>query len=371
VNAGYDVQVITTWPHYNYSADFKKTSTPGFFCRKSRFEGCEVYHVRQKKSKSMLMRLTYILWFHIFFILKSLFMRKYDFVLTPSPPLTSGLLSGIVARLRGAKAIYNVQEVYPDVLIKQGGLNLSIFLKLLSGIEKWTYKLSEKVVTIDEHFSNVIKDRLDPVKLQVIPNFIDTKLYSPYSGKSRSNLKFDGKFLIGYVGNLGKVQDWQAIIEAAKLCESDVDVAFLIVGGGSEFENLKEYEKILKNWTVWPYQARELIPEINSRIDVHLISMNKASDYDGLPSKVFAILSSGRPIIAATNEDSPLARIIKKSGNGVIVERNNAKAIAGAITDARKGLFNEKKSKIGRQFVVDNYSKEVITQQYVKLLDSL
>lgn len=371
MNQGYEVDVITTYPHYNYSTGFKAISNRGLLCRKSNFGGARVYHVIQKKSKRFITRGIYITWFHLFFFLKALTIKKFDFVLTPSPPITAGLLSGIAAHLRGAKALYNVQEIYPDVLIKQGGLKSGSLLKLLSRIEKWTYQLSDRVVTIDEHFSQVIKDRLDKSKLECIPNFIDTDLYQPYEGKIPVELQFNDEFLVGYVGNLGKVQDWDAIINTAKICEKDHKIRFLIVGGGSEYDYLKSQEGSLSNWTVWSYQPREKVPVINSRIDVHIISMNAASDYDGLPSKIFAILSSGKPIIAASNEDSPLSRIVKASGNGIVVGRNNSIELAAGILKANKGYFTKEMSIMGRQFIIDNYSRERITLKYVRLLNSL
>ncbi|WP_305981818.1 glycosyltransferase family 4 protein [Roseivirga thermotolerans] len=368
IDQGYEVDVITTYPHYNYSSNFKEVSKQGFLCRRSNFQGARVFHVKQKKSKTLIVRGAHIILFHLFFLLKAIFIRKFDFVLTPSPPLTAGLLSGLVAKLRGAKAIYNVQEIYPDVMIKQGGLKSVFLLNLLSRIEKWTYESSDKVVTIDNHFSEVIEDRLDKSKLECIPNFIDTKLYSPYKGDIPQELIFDNQFLVGYVGNLGKVQDWEAVIKAAEICQSEQNMRFLIVGGGSEFNYLKEQEKRLINWTVWPYQSREKIPIINSRINLHIISMNAASDYDGLPSKVFAILSSGKPIIAATNSDSPLARIVKASGNGEVVKRHSSTALAEGIQRAQKGHFTEEMSITGRQFVIENYSREKITSEYAALL---
>lgn len=371
IESGFEVTVITTWPHYNYSSRFQNESKRGFFCRKSNFFGANVYHVNQKKSRYLLVRAIYILWFHFFFIFKSLTIKKFDFVLTPSPPLSAGFLSGIVAKLRGAKSVYNVQEIYPDVLIKQSGGRLNLFIKILSKMEYWTYSLSTKVVTIDQHFSDTIKSRLNQTKLACIPNFIDTHLYKPYTGQIDPRLAFDGKFVIGYVGNLGKVQDWDSVIEAAKICQADKSIHFLIIGGGSEFEFLKRFESSLENFSVWPYQDREHIPSINSRIDLHIISMNQASDYDGLPSKVFAILSSGRPILAATNNNSPLARIIEKSGNGLIVARNNAVAISQGIYAAKKGCFTQEMSELGREYIVKNFSKSTITQKYVKLFKTL
>lgn len=371
LKSGYEVVVLTTFPHYNFEGNFKDNSRSGIFWRKTDYFGSRVYHFPQSKSESNLIRGIYILLFHIAFIFKALTIKKFDYILTPSPPITSGFLSGIVAKLRGAKAIYNVQEIYPDVIIKQGGIRNPVLIKILKSIEKYTYSLSEKVVTIDELFSKNIEQRLDGKKLMCIPNFIDTDLYKPFEGVFSKDLDFDGKFIVGYAGNLGKVQDWDTILKVVESLQEKKNIHFLIIGGGSEFERLKNQEVRFTNLSVWPYQLRERIPEINSRIDLHLIAMTKASDYDGLPSKVFAILASGRPILAASNIDSPLSSILRKSGNGVIVGLGDHESFRKKIIEISNGLLPKDSNCIGRQFVLDNYSKDVVTSKYVNLLKEL
>lgn len=372
ISSGFEVEVITTYPHYNYFENFSNYATGSFYWKTSNYFGAKVHHAPQKKSKSIAIRATYLLFFHIVFIFKAIFIRKFDIILTPSPPITSGFLSGLVAKLRGAKSIYNVQEIYPDVLIKQANIKKGLVFYFLKLIERFTYKMSDRVVTIDEHFSKIIENRLPKEKLLIIPNFIDTELYKPYYGECSANLKLDNKFLVGYVGNLGKVQNWDMILESIGLLKNNLNVHFLLVGGGSEYDYLKSAEKELQNLTVMPYQNRELIPMINSRINLHFIAMTEASDMDGLPSKVYAILSSGRPILASTSSNSPLANVVQKSGNGVVIDLGNSKAFADKIIEIYNGgLFSDETNRTAREFVLNGYSKEVVTGKYVELVDGL
>lgn len=372
IKNNYEVDVITTTPHYNCTDDFKLISERKLFYRKTNYFGANVYHFPQKKSKSLFLRGWNILGFHLFFIVKALFISKINYILTPSPPLTSGFLSGIIARIKGAAAIYNVQEIYPDVLIKQGDIKNSILLNLLRSIEKWTYKLSHKVVSIHELFSQKLSSRMDNGKLECIPNFIDTELYKPFVGEYPAEWTHDGKYIVGYVGNLGKVQDWKAILTAAeKFMELDPKVVFMLIGGGSEFEYLKTFELKLSNLKVLPYQNRILVPMINSRIDVHIIAMTESSDYDGLPSKAYAILASGKPILASTNHDSPLASLVTSSGNGVVVSRGDSDSIVNGIISLKNRTDNALHNEAGRSFVVNNYSKDVITTKYLELIERM
>ncbi len=109
VKSGFKVTVLTTFPHYNFSGDFRnKSRVGGFFWRKTDYFGAKVHHFPQKKSKSSLYRAFYIIAFHLAFFLKALFIKKVDVILTPSPPLTSGFLSGVLGGFKRAKVIYNV-----------------------------------------------------------------------------------------------------------------------------------------------------------------------------------------------------------------------------------------------------------------------
>lgn len=373
IDEGWDVEVFTTTPHYNFEKDFSKQSKRRFLHFETDFHGARVVHIPQKKSNSGLTRGLYLLWFHLIFFIRALFGRSFDVILSPSPPPTIGFLNGLVAKLKGAKAVYNVQEVYPDILLKTRGSFPRLVLGFLRWIERMTYQWNTKIVTIDEQFAEVLRPRVKQEKLEVIPNFVDTKLYSPkpYHGGDEK-LDFEGKYLIVYLGNLGGVQDWNAILKSANFLKDQDNIQFLLVGGGSEYKYLKNQSLEMGNLEVWPYQAREHIPKIIARSDLHLISMNEASDYDGLPSKVLTILSSGKPVLVGSSEGSPISRVIRESGNGLRVDRGDYKQMASAILafskgDYDKNLNNEK----GREYILKHYSKDVVIEAYLNLLNNL
>lgn len=372
IKENFDVTVITTYPHYNYSDDFKKVSLRSGVWRKTNYFGADVYHFPQKKFNRLYKRAFYIIFFHLAFLFKAILDKRYDVILTPSPPLTSGFLSGIIGKMKGSISIYNVQEIYPDVLIKQGSLKNQFIIDILQQIEKYTYKYSRRVVSIDEEFTKRLSSRLGRDKLVTIPNFIDTDLYSPYVHEFDSKLKFENKFIIGYVGNLGKVQDWDLVVQTAKSLNYNNNLLFLIIGGGSEFDKLKKVEDELSNFIVWPYQNRNFIPQINSRIDLHFIAMTAASDIDGLPSKTFAILSSGKPIIAITSKLSPLSKLLDRSGNGIMVNLKDSSDFRNKILEISNGMHFSNETNInGREFILKYYSKPVVTSMYIDLISDL
>lgn len=182
--SGYDVVVLTTTPHYNMVPEALAAqpmrSVWGGLLKVSNFQGIRVYHVPLKKYKSTLLRMVSFVYWHIASLVVGIALRRIHYVLSPSPPLTIGLISLLIAKIKGGKSIYNVQEVYPDLLINQGGLKSGWIIKLLKGLERLVYNQSAAVTTIDQTFYNQIADRFDDKrKLHIIPNFVDTGLYKP------------------------------------------------------------------------------------------------------------------------------------------------------------------------------------------------
>ena len=138
VENGFDVVVLTTTPHYNLiqstlTKQPLKSKLLGILYE-SDFNGIRVIHVPLKKHKSTFIRLLSFIYWHILSLIIGLSIKRVDFILSPSPPLSIGFISLLIAKFKGAKSVYNVQEIYPDLLINQGNLeNLfkkAIFLAL-------------------------------------------------------------------------------------------------------------------------------------------------------------------------------------------------------------------------------------------------
>ena len=161
---GHIVKVITTTPHYNvvdaeYNKRLLKKKALGLYYE-SDYHGIPVYHIPATKSKSVIIRLLSFCYFHFLALILSVKIGKIDIVLSPSPPLTIGLIGIMIAKFKGGKAIYNVQEIYPDFIINQGLLKNGFVIKSLKKLESFVYNRSRFVVTIDEKFANIIRPRI-------------------------------------------------------------------------------------------------------------------------------------------------------------------------------------------------------------------
>ncbi len=376
---GYEVLVLTTTPHFNIVPDQVKKQHLHWkvwgFCKVSNFNGMTVLHVPQKKFKSTALRLLGFVYWHIvsFFIGHTI--RHVDLILSPSPPLTLGYINLGLAKLKGCKVVYNVQEIYPDILKLNGGITL----KFLSWMEKKVYNGSDAVTTIDKVFHDTIAPRFkDQSKLHIIPNFVDTELYHEveWEGKLDEKLfpKNDSIKLL-YAGNIGLAQSWEPLIELADRTR-DLNVEYVVIGEGAKRGYVEEeiQKRSLDKLHLLPYQPRELMPAILSYSDASFIFMAPEMDGDGFPSKVYTIMACERPMLILSGENTPIVNFLKNKGCAKLITEKDFDAKVNEMDSWLRGITKEELKEMGKNGLAEiqaKYTKEIVTGMYADLVREL
>ena len=376
----YEVTVLTTTPHYNLIQEsldrqpLKKCFLGLFFT--SNFNGIKVYHIPLKKYKSSLIRILSFIYWHFTSLIIGLFLKKPDIILTPSPPLSSGLIAILLARIKGSKSVYNVQEIYPDLLINHGRLTNPVIIKFLKILEGWVYNWSDAITTIDQNFYNTIKTRIKNLdKLKIISNFVDTELYKTSSSVPLPKVfkKIKGKTDMVYAGNIGIAQEWDLVINLAKAIKK-LPITIWIIGDGVKKKYLESQIKKHKlfNIQLLPYQERKYMPVINLFADFHFIAMNKSMEHDGFPSKVYTIMSSGKPMVVVSSDQTPIVSFLEQTKAALTVTNHSLTDFKKAVLklEADKDLRNTLGTN-GRKVVEQKFNKQVVIKKYIKLAEDI
>jgi len=387
---GYEVVVLTTTPHFNIVPEQVEKQPMHWkvwgFCKMSKFNGMTVLHVPQKKFKSTVLRLLGFVYWHIVSFFIGLTIRHVDLILSPSPPLTLGFLNLGLAKLKGCKVVYNVQEIYPDILKLKGGITL----KFLSWMEKKVYNGSDAVTTIDKVFYDTIAPRFkDQSKLHIIPNFVDTDLYRQVefqvssSKVQDSNIyTLDAKLFpqtdsikLLYAGNIGHAQSWEPLIELADKTR-DLNVEYVVIGEGAKRGYVEEeiQKRGLEKLHLLPYQPRELMPAILSYSDASFIFMAPEMDGDGFPSKVYTIMACERPMLILSGENTPIVNFLKDKGCAKLITEMGFDAKVNEMVNWLRGITKEELKEMGKNGLAEiqtNYTKEIVTGMYADLVKEL
>lgn len=377
--AGYEVVVLSTTPHFNLvekqlAEQPMKWGCWGLF-KKSIFKGIPVYHVPQKKFKNTFLRLLGFVYWHVVSFFVGLSIKNVDVILSPSPPLTIGRLNQWIGKLKGCKVVYNVQEIYPDILGKDKGL----VFKVLSRMEHKVYNGSDAVTTIDNVFYDTIVNRFkDKSKLHIIPNFVDTELY--YSGVSTDVLDTSlfpetESIKLLYAGNIGFAQDWEPLV---KLIEKtrDLNVEYFVIGEGvmKQYVEDKRKELELEKLHVLPYQPRHMMPAILAYSDVQFIFMNPKMEGQGFPSKVYTIMACGRPLLVCSGDNTPIVNFLQPLDCAKLVTEHDLEKKTDEMVRWLAEVTREELRRMGsrgEKTIRENYTKEIVAKQYVDLINSL
>lgn len=372
---GYEVVVLTSTPHSNVVPE-QLAGQPLHWkiwglCKVSDYHGITVYHIPQKKYKSTLLRLLCFVYLHIVALLLGLCMRQIDLILSPSPPLTIGWVNLILARAKGCKVVYNVQEIYPDILKLKDGL----IQRCLSKLEHKVYNGSDAVTTIDQVFYDTIVGRFeDKRKLHIIPNFVDTDLYHAYEWRGVLDptvFHDNDRLKVLYAGNIGYAQDWEPLLELAARTQ-DIAIDYIIIGEGVSKPYLEQEARRrgLKHVRILPYQPRKLMPYILSYSDLNFIFMSKKMEDDGFPSKVYTIMACNRPLLVMSGEHTPIVNFLSDKHCAKLVTDRSVDKMVDWMRQLTRAELQEM-GRNGLDTIQKHYTKEIVTRQYTDLVQDL
>lgn len=302
-------------------------------------------------------------------IYKCAIKQKTDvFYIYSTPPF----LAYYAKKLRKiAPVVYNAQDLFPDSL--KIALRISEktpLMKFLRIKEKEVYQNSDKIITISDDMKKTIcSNGADEKKVKVIQNWADTKAIIPVK-KTENNLykEFNiskEKFTVLYAGDIGLHQHLDVFFEAAKLLQEE-NIQFIFFGNGAYVNTLKEninYAK-LNNFKIFPLQPVNRISEVYCIGDLDIISLEKGMTHLALPSKLWSIMSAGRPVLAQIDLDSELAKFIDNNIGYVFSEVSSyqlAEIIKYCMNNREKLISMGNKA---RKLVCKENNKEIQIKKY-------
>jgi colanic acid biosynthesis glycosyl transferase WcaI len=297
---------------------------------------------------------------------------KVDVILTPSPPLSIGVTAWLIGVIKRAPFIYNVQELYPDTAVSLGALRDGILLNLLRRMEAFVYDRSFAVTTIASQMAGTIRERTKhPRKVRLIPNFVDTRIIAPRPRDNSFSRDYglNGRFTVVYAGNMGPAQGLEILLDAAEVTCDDQRILYVFVGNGTSRHSLEQSARSrkLSNVLFIPQQPYERVPEIYGASDLCVVPLVSNVVAEAVPSKVYRIMAAERRVLAIADPKSDLARVVRESGAGIVVDAGNPRALADAIDGAAKSA-DAVSARRGREYVIQHVDRARIIKEYSDLL---
>ncbi|MCM3663609.1 glycosyltransferase family 4 protein [Mesobacillus subterraneus] len=376
IQRGHQVEVLTAFPHHPKGVipdEYK-----GMFYLYENWDGIPVHRswIYPSPKGSFWKRLAsyFSFTFSAFYsIAKS---KPTDVIICNSPPLFLGITGYVGAKLKRAKFVFNVADIWPESAVELGILKNKSFIRLAEGLESFLYKKSWKIATATDGIRDyMIRKGKDPEDVFLLPNGVNTNTFSPMPQDSEliEELNLQGKKVFMYGGTLGYAQGLDSVLEAAALLkESTPDAHFLFVGDGQEREKLLSMKDELQLDNVTFYGAVPVseMPRMFSVADYSIVSLRNIDLFKGArPSKIFPAISTGTPVLYCGEGES--ASILEDYNCGKIAPPENPEGIAAAVRELMKISDAEYKlmSQNGRELAINQYSWQSIVDDLVTQLN--
>ena len=236
-------------------------------------------------------------------------LKNIDVVITTSPPPLISIFGYLIAKIKKAKLIYDVRDIWPDVAIEMESFDeKSLYYKVFKFIANFMYKHSDYITTVTPGKVKKIKKYADSNnKVLYIPNGFDDNLINFAMEKFIiEKYELDKKFTIVYIGNVGLAQNLDALIELAKTSKKQENMQFLIFGEGAYKNELqsKINELRLKNISLEGKIDYCKVYTILKYSKISFISLKNNKMTDSVPTKMFDALGIGCPILLLAKGDS-------------------------------------------------------------------
>ena len=287
-----------------------------------------------------------------------------------TPPLVAIL--GLLARLRGARFVYKVEDLYPDLAVALGALSpRSLAAGLLRRLSSLVLARADAVVALDGAMAESLRRR-GARRAEVIPNWADGRAIAPDPAAGERFRRENGlqqHFELLYSGKLGLAHCFDAVADAFRvLASSPSQAVWLIVGDGPRLPEVREQVAGLSDVRFLEYQPREALGALYNAADVHLVTLRDEVAGLLVPSKYAAALAAGKPVLVVGGAGTDLHAEVVERRAGWACPHDPA-AVAAVLREAAANPAEVRaRGRAARALFEEKYSRDLAFRAWARLL---
>jgi colanic acid biosynthesis glycosyl transferase WcaI len=333
VQRGHSVTVLTAMP--NYPTGKISPGYGGVWQREQR-DGVNVIRtfIYPTQKADFLRRLTNYFSFVLSSgLLGSALLGRADFLLVESPPLFLGLSGVWLSRLKRARLIFNVSDLWPQSAVELGMLRPgSLAFRVSAWLEAFCYRNAWLVSGQSKSILASITERFPDCSVFHLSNGVDTQRFRPQqqAKEMRGALNMNGHFVALYAGLHGLAQGLDQVLSAAEALRTEDHLQFVLVGDGPEKPALRERarQRALTNVRFLDPRPAGEMPQLLATADVVLVPLKKHIP-GAVPSKLYEAMASEKPVILVASGEA--AEIVRNQQAGIVVEPGNEAGFSQAV----------------------------------------
>jgi Glycosyltransferase len=299
-------QEATTLHAAGYKVSIICPTGNGYHKKHEVIDGIHIYRhnlpVEANRVIGYLFEYTAALFWELVLAWKVFLARGFDVIHACNPPDTIFII-GRIFKLLGKKFLFDHHDINPELYEAKFGRR-NIFYKLILTLERWTFKTADVTIATNESYRRIAIERggMKPDKVFVVrsgPDLVRLRMLPPVE-----SLKKGRRYLVGYVGVMGKQEGIDYLLRAAHHIISDMgrkDIHFGLIGGGTALEEMKYYARALGLQDYVTFTGRvpdhEMLEMLNTAdVCVNPDVANEMNDKSTM-NKIMEYMALAKPIV--------------------------------------------------------------------------
>lgn len=300
--------------------------------------------------------------------------KNVDAVWGTSPPIFQGVTAWALARLKRAKFLFEVRDLWPDFAIAVGVLKNPTLIGMSIWLERFLYSHADQMMVNSPGYVQHVIAR-GAKKVELIPNGADPAMFNPKDNgrQFRETHSLQDRFVVLYAGAHGMSNDLDIILQAAHILLPNPVIQFVFLGDGKEKARLQAHahEMALTNVLFLPSVPKNEMAAALAGAQACIAILKPIEEYKTTyPNKVFDYMAAGRPVVLAI--DGVIREVVEMADCGVFPRPGDATDIANSIQFLES---NRKHAAIlgmnGREYLEEHFSREQMAKKLGNLFTKM
>ena len=252
----------------------------------------------------------------------------------------------VAARLFRKPVIVRAGYLWAKNFTCQNGAGLKS--KLIDQLEKFSFRQATAVVVTTAAMRQTVSRQygIDPVKIHIIPNYVDTEIFRPMPEIARERGK------ICYVGRLTPLKNLDLLIQAVAAVPG---ASLTLIGDGEQRLELEQLARRLNAPVTFAGRVSNLeLPALLNQAGIFVLP----SRYEGHPKALLEAMACGLAVVGSDVEG--IRDVIQQEHTGLLAAPTVAE-LAAAINRLMLGeALCDRLGKAAAEFALETYGLEQI-----------
>jgi glycosyltransferase involved in cell wall biosynthesis len=295
-----------------------------------------------------------------------------DVVVGMTDPPFEGIVAAFVALLKGKPFVYNIRDLYPDMALGGSIIGAGMLARVWDTLHRWALRRATRVVVLGEDMrARIIAKGVKAERIAVVRDGTEIREVGSEPAVDPEvvrAIRSDFKFVLVHAGNLGFYGAWETLVQAARKLSGE-GIGLIFVGDGAQRGKIEAAAAGCANVRFLPFFPASKIASVLASADAHVVTIKRGLEGVIVPSKMYGILTAGKPILAVTPRETDVASIGERRGFAICADPDDASEVAAAVREISRSAEKLRAMGAAARAAASDYDRVNELRKFVRIIE--